>query len=115
MRAMRNMILIMSPTVSSYNAIRTMRLSLWRACHIQFASIRHLPVRTQRAHTMTTAQYLKALKKLGLTPMGQETEQTLGLEMTQLWRIAHGKCPVSPTLARLLACLASRRPRASRK
>lgn len=64
---------------------------------------------------MTNKQYLIALGRLGLTPMAQETAQTLGLSLRQLARIASGECPVPEVLARLLECLGSsskrRKPR----
>lgn len=50
---------------------------------------------------MTTEQYLRALKKLDLTPAGKATAETLGLSLRQCQRIAAGS-PVPETLARLL-------------
>lgn len=52
---------------------------------------------------MTTAAYLKALKKLGLTSSGRATAAALGLSLRQCQRLAAGLNLPSPTLARLLA------------
>lgn len=57
---------------------------------------------------MTTEQYLRTLKKLGLTPHGKATREVLGLSARQLARLANGKLKPTPMLARLLACLVSR-------
>jgi len=40
--------------------------------------------------TMTTKQYLSALRKLGLTPAGKATATALGLSLRQCQRIAAG-------------------------
>lgn len=61
------------------------------------------PARTRGAATMTNKQYLDTLKKLGLTPAGQQTAQALGLSLRQCQRIAAGDSPVPETLAKLLA------------
>lgn len=53
--------------------------------------------------TMTTKQYLAALKKLDLTPAGQATAAALGLTVRQCQRIAAADCPVPEPIARLLA------------
>lgn len=39
---------------------------------------------------MTTEQYLRALKKLGLTPAAKATAEQLGLSLRQCQRIAAG-------------------------
>lgn len=51
---------------------------------------------------MTTKQYLAALKKLGLTPAGQDTAAELGLSLRQCQRIAAGECKVPGSVDRLL-------------
>lgn len=61
------------------------------------------PARTRGAPTMTTNQYLAALKKLGLSPSGRGTAEALGLSLRQCQRIAAGDSPVPDTLAKLLA------------
>lgn len=59
------------------------------------------PARTRGTATMTTNQYLAALKKLGLTPSGKDTARALGLSLRQCQRIAAG-APIPDTLAKLL-------------
>ena len=51
---------------------------------------------------MTKAQYLKALKKLGLTPAGKATAKALGLSVRQCIRLAQEDSKISPTVSRLL-------------
>ena len=51
---------------------------------------------------MTTAQYLAALKKLGLTPSGQQTAEALGLSLRQCQRIASGDSGVPGPVDKLL-------------
>lgn len=51
---------------------------------------------------MTTADYLKALKRLNLTPSGQATAQAFGLTVRQCQRIAAGAADVSGPLAKLI-------------
>jgi len=43
---------------------------------------------------MTTEQYLRALKRLGLSPAGKRTAELLGLSIRQLIRIANHQAPV---------------------
>lgn len=62
---------------------------------------------------MTTAQYLEALKQLGLSPHGIKTREALGLSARQLARLAAGY-PVNSTLEKLLTSLCSRQPSARR-
>jgi len=52
---------------------------------------------------MTTAQYLKTLKRLKLTPAGKATAEALGLSLRQCIRIANGQAPVPEPVALLLA------------
>jgi hypothetical protein len=59
------------------------------------------PARTRGAVTMTTKQYLAALKKLGLSPASKATADALGLSVRQCQRVAAGQ-PVPETLAKLL-------------
>lgn len=61
------------------------------------------PERTRGKTTMTTKQYLAALKKLGLTPSGKATAAALGLTLRQCQRLAAGDQKVSATVALLLA------------
>ena len=51
---------------------------------------------------MTKQQYLAALKRLGLTPAGQETARRLGLTLRQCQNYAAGDCPVPRPIALLL-------------
>lgn len=51
---------------------------------------------------MTTAQYLRALKRVGLTPASNATAASLGLSRRQCQRIAAGESPVPETVAKLL-------------
>ena len=51
---------------------------------------------------MTKAQYLKALKKLGLTIASKETAKRLGLSVRQCQRIAHGEADVPAYVSLLL-------------
>lgn len=60
--------------------------------------------RSNEAHTMTTTQYLAALKKLQLTPHGKATSAALGLSLRQLARYAAGE-PIPPTVGLLLEAL----------
>lgn len=53
---------------------------------------------------MTTKQYLAALKKLGLTPAGKATAETLGLSLRQCQRIAAGS-PIPGPLEKLILML----------
>lgn len=53
-------------------------------------------------HTMTTKQYLAALKELGLTPSGKGTAAALGLSLRQVQRIAAGQAAVPGPVAKLL-------------
>jgi hypothetical protein len=52
-------------------------------------------------HTMTTKQYLAALKKLGLTPASKATAAALGISLRHGQRIAAG-APVPAPVALLL-------------
>lgn len=52
--------------------------------------------------TMTTKQYLAALKSLGLTPSGKATSEALGLSLRQCQRIAAGEAAVPGPLGKLL-------------
>jgi hypothetical protein len=56
--------------------------------------------------TMTTNQYLAALKKLGLTPASKATAATLGLSVRQCQRFAAG-APIPETIAILLRLMLS--------
>jgi hypothetical protein len=51
---------------------------------------------------MTTAQYLKALRQLGLSPYGEETRAALGLQKRQIARLATGGAKPTQTLKLLL-------------
>jgi hypothetical protein len=51
---------------------------------------------------MTTAEYLKALEKLGLAPYANETANALGLTRDGLAKLASGKSRVRCTLALLI-------------
>ena len=61
---------------------------------------------------MTTEQYLRALKRLGLTPAGKATAAALGLSLRQCQRIAAG-ADVPQTVALLLRALIQLRAPAS--
>lgn len=52
-------------------------------------------------HTMTTADYLRALKKLGLTRAGKKTAAALGVSLSQCQRYAAGG-KIPQTIALLL-------------
>ena len=56
---------------------------------------------------MTTAQYLAALKRLGLTTHGKATALALGVSIRQLSDYANGK-GYTPMLEQLLVCLLSK-------
>ncbi len=58
---------------------------------------------------MTTAQYLAALKKLGLTSHGKATAEALGVSVRQLSYYAEGK-GYTPMLERLLNALLNDNP-----
>lgn len=66
--------------------------------------------RTTGNHTMTTKQYLAALKSLGLKPSGKATAEILGLSLRQCQRIAAGESAVPGPLAKLLHEYLRRRP-----
>jgi hypothetical protein len=51
---------------------------------------------------MTTAQYLKALRQLGLSPHAESTREALGLQKRQLARLAAGVTKPTQTLKLLL-------------
>jgi plasmid maintenance system antidote protein VapI len=51
---------------------------------------------------MTTAEYLDALQKLGLSPYGEATAEVLGVSIPTLARLAVGKRQVSRPLALLI-------------
>ena len=51
---------------------------------------------------MTTAQYLAALRKLGLAPYGKATCEALGLRPRQIARLASGESDVTATVEKLL-------------
>lgn len=51
---------------------------------------------------MTVEQYLKALRRLRLTPAGKPTAQALGLSIRQLMRISSGESKVPEPVAILL-------------
>lgn len=57
-----------------------------------------------KANTMTTAEYLEILARLGLPPYGQATCEALGLSERHIARLAQGNQPVTPMLERLLRC-----------
>lgn len=57
---------------------------------------------------MTTAQYLAALKRLGLTPHGIKTREALGKSARQLARYAKGY-PIESTVEKLLTALMEKR------
>lgn len=54
---------------------------------------------------MTNAQYLQALKKLGLTPASKVTAQVLGMSVRQLIRVGNGESEVPEPVAKLLHML----------
>lgn len=54
---------------------------------------------------MTKQQYLNALKKLDVAPYSIAAGDLLGLEHSQLARLASGKRAPTPMLERLLAAL----------
>lgn len=54
---------------------------------------------------MTKQDYLKSLKKLGLTPASKETAKTLGLSLRQCQRLASGQNNISKTVSNLLIAL----------
>lgn len=54
---------------------------------------------------MTTNQYLAAIEKLGLTPSGQQTADTLGLSLRQCQRIASGHSAVPGPVGKLLSLM----------
>lgn len=58
----------------------------------------------QQSHfeQMTTAEYLAALKKLGMTRASKVTAEALGLSVRQCQRIAAGTAPVPMPVERLL-------------
>jgi hypothetical protein len=60
------------------------------------------PARTRGDRTMTTNQYLAALKKLGLTPAARATADALGLSVRQCQRLASGEQAIPETVAKLL-------------
>ena len=51
---------------------------------------------------MTTNQYLAALHKLGLSPSGKATAETLGLSLRQCQRIAADDSAVPEPVSKLL-------------
>jgi plasmid maintenance system antidote protein VapI len=51
---------------------------------------------------MTSEQFSKALKKLGLTVAAQRTAEALGIGRRHVQRIASGDADVSPTLTLLV-------------
>lgn len=51
---------------------------------------------------MTTEAYLRALKRLHLTPAGKRTAAVLGLSIRQLIRISNHQAPVPQPVALLL-------------
>lgn len=62
---------------------------------------------TRKAETaangsMNTAQYLKALRALDLTPSGKATAEALGLSVRQCQRLAAGETEIPVTVAKLL-------------
>lgn len=61
------------------------------------------PARARGTAAMTTEQYLRALKKLGLTPSGKATAEALGVSVRQCQKYAAGEVLVPPTVAKLLA------------
>src|SRR5207244_5034554 len=52
--------------------------------------------------SMTTKQYLAALKKLGLTPHGIRTAKVLGQSHRQVQRFAAGEAPIPEPVALLI-------------
>lgn len=54
---------------------------------------------------MTANQYLAALSKLGLSPSGKATAETLGLSLRQCQRIAAGDSDVPGPVEKLIALL----------
>ena len=56
---------------------------------------------------MTTAQYLAALQRLGLTPAGKATAAALGLSLRQCQRIAAGAVVPRPVALLLMEYLRS--------
>lgn len=53
---------------------------------------------------MSSAQFLRTLKKLELTVASQRTAQVLGLSIRQCQRLAAGDSPVPGPLVKLLGC-----------
>ena len=51
---------------------------------------------------MTNDEYLRVLKKLDLAPHSLATAEALGVKLSQLARLASGRCAITPTLERLL-------------
>jgi hypothetical protein len=54
---------------------------------------------------MTKEQYLKSLKKLGLTVSGKATQEALGLSPRQLRRLASGDSEIPGPVEKLLELL----------
>lgn len=52
---------------------------------------------------MTTAQYLKAIARLGLSPSGKRTAALLGVSVRQIQRYATGAQPIAKYVALLIA------------
>lgn len=75
-------------------------------------SLRGAPIAREdaRGHTMTTLQYLAALKRLSLTPAGKATAEALGVSLRQCIRYAHG-APIAEPVAKLLRLLVERESR----
>jgi hypothetical protein len=51
---------------------------------------------------MTTRQYLRALKQLGLTVAGKATAEVLGLSLRQCQRMAAGEAPIPGPVEKLI-------------
>jgi hypothetical protein len=58
---------------------------------------------------MSPEQYLRALHKLGLTVASKATAETLGITVRQSLRYASGENAIPKMMAKLLACLISKR------
>lgn len=60
------------------------------------------PARARGTSTMTTEQYLRALKKLGLSVAGKPTSEALGVSVRQCQKYAAGDVAIPETVAKLL-------------
>lgn len=68
-----------------------------------------------KSHTMTSEQYLRALKKLGLTVASNRIPGVLGFTIRQSIRYARGDNEIPAPIVKLLACLIAAQSRPSRR